>query len=120
VLRCLAVLLPDPGTHGVGARHAGLTIVLGHLGGLLNIGPYAGRKDEVFAQWKEDLTELAACPNVVVKLGGMANPRFGFGCRMKRGRRPSDEFAAATCRYSSPASNCSDRIAACREQLSDR
>ena len=47
------------------------TIVMGHCGGPLGYGPYAGRRDEVFAQWKRALTELAACPNVNIKLGGM-------------------------------------------------
>ncbi len=77
----------------------GMTIVLGHLGGLLNIGPYAGRKDEIFAHWKKDLAELATCPNVVVKLGGMANPRFGFGWQNEKRPPTSDQFVAATRRY---------------------
>ena len=46
-------------------------IVMGHCGGPLGYGPYAGRRDEVFVQWKRSLTELAACPNVNIKLGGM-------------------------------------------------
>jgi predicted TIM-barrel fold metal-dependent hydrolase len=37
----------------------------------LGYGPYAGRRDEVFSTWKAAMTELARCPNVVVKLGGM-------------------------------------------------
>ena len=51
----------------------GTSIVLCHVGGPLGYGPYAGRKDEVFAAWKTKITELAACPNVTVKLGGMMN-----------------------------------------------
>jgi L-fuconolactonase len=47
------------------------TIVLDHLGGPLGIGPYAGRTDATFARWRRDLVELACCPNVVVKLGGL-------------------------------------------------
>ncbi len=47
------------------------SFVLGHCGGPLGYGPYAGRQDEVFAQWKAGMVPLAACPNVVVKLGGM-------------------------------------------------
>ena len=46
-------------------------IVLCHMGGPLGYGPYAGRKDEVFAAWKAAITELATCPNVSVKLGGL-------------------------------------------------
>ena len=46
-------------------------IIVGHVGGPLGYGPYAGKKDEVFASWKAGISELAACPNVVMKLGGM-------------------------------------------------
>jgi L-fuconolactonase len=46
-------------------------IIMGHCGGPLGYGPYAGKRDEVFAQLKQSLTELAACPNVSMKLGGM-------------------------------------------------
>jgi L-fuconolactonase len=46
-------------------------IVLCHMGGPLGYGPYGGRKDEVFALWKKGMTELATCPNVSVKLGGL-------------------------------------------------
>ena len=46
-------------------------IVLCHMGGPLGYGPYAGKKDEVFTAWKAGMTELATCPNVSVKLGGL-------------------------------------------------
>ena len=46
-------------------------IIMNHTGGLLGYGPYAGRYDECFAQWKASMTELAQCPNVTMKLGGM-------------------------------------------------
>jgi predicted TIM-barrel fold metal-dependent hydrolase len=46
-------------------------IIMGHVGGVLGYGPYAGRHDEIFASWKASVTELAKCPNVTMKLGGM-------------------------------------------------
>jgi L-fuconolactonase len=46
-------------------------IIVGHCGGPLGYGPYAGKRDEVFARWKSAITGLATCPNVVMKLGGM-------------------------------------------------
>ena len=46
-------------------------IIVGHLGGPLGYGPYTGKRDEVFAAWKAGITELAGCPNVTMKLGGM-------------------------------------------------
>src|SRR5262249_55223816 len=46
-------------------------IVLDHVGGPIGLGPYAGRRDEVFAAWRETIHQLARCPNVHVKLGGL-------------------------------------------------
>jgi predicted TIM-barrel fold metal-dependent hydrolase len=48
-----------------------LPIILDHYGGLLGVGPYRGREQETFAAWRTDMVELAKCPNVVVKLGGL-------------------------------------------------
>ena len=55
-----------------------LPIVLNHLGGIWRIGPFAGRDDEVLSAWKKGLAEVAACPNVYMKLGGIGMPRIGF------------------------------------------
>ena len=55
------------------------TIVLDHLGGVLGVGPYASRQDEMFAAWSRDLRELARRPNVAVKLGGLGMRICGFG-----------------------------------------
>lgn len=72
------------------------TIVLDHFGGPLGIGPYAGRRDEIFAQWRQDLANLAVCPNVVAKLGGLAMTINGYG--FEKGARPatSDELVGAS------------------------
>ena len=43
------------------------------------VGPYAGQRDEIFAQWKIDMAELATCANVVMKVGGMTMPYSGYG-----------------------------------------
>ncbi len=47
------------------------TIILDHFGGPLGIGPYAGKRDELLGPWRQDISELATCPNVVAKLGGI-------------------------------------------------
>jgi L-fuconolactonase len=47
-------------------------IVLNHFGGPLGVGPYAGKRDEVFADWRASIKALSQCPNVYVKLGGLA------------------------------------------------
>ncbi len=72
-----------------------LPIVLDHVGGPLGIRGYAGRRDEVFAAWKASMTELATCPNVCVKLGGLGMRINGFG--FEDGAEPpsSDALAAA-------------------------
>ncbi|HEY4167257.1 MAG TPA: amidohydrolase family protein [Reyranella sp.] len=46
-------------------------IVLCHMGGVLGYGRHTGKKDEIFVQWKASMTELAKCPNVSVKIGGL-------------------------------------------------
>jgi predicted TIM-barrel fold metal-dependent hydrolase len=53
-------------------------ILLGHVGGVLGYGPYAGKKDEVFADWKRSMIELAQCRNVSVKLGGQMRRLAAF------------------------------------------
>lgn len=55
-----------------------LTIVLNHIGGLVRVGPYANRDETVLADWRSGLAAVAACPNVVLKLGGVGQSRFGF------------------------------------------
>ena len=55
-----------------------VTIIFNHFGGPVGIGPYAGKRAEIFAQWQKDVAELATCPNVVAKLGGLVMPINGF------------------------------------------
>ena len=68
-----------PDVVGLARAFPDVTIVLDHAGGPLGIGPYAGRRDEVFAFWRRAMTELACCPNVMVKIGGLAMTMSGFG-----------------------------------------
>ncbi len=76
-----------------------VTIVLDHFGGPLGIGPYEGKRDEIVRQWRQDIAELARCPNVVAKLGGINMPVNGFGWH-RRPRPPgSEELVAATGDY---------------------
>lgn len=48
------------------------TIVLDHCGTPLNIASYHGTLHENFDRWRQSIHELARCPNVTVKLGGLA------------------------------------------------
>jgi len=70
-------------------------IVHDHFGGLLGIGPYKDQRDEIFEQWKNDIADLAQCPNVVAKLGGMAMPINGYGWHKRDTPLTSDELVAA-------------------------
>jgi predicted TIM-barrel fold metal-dependent hydrolase len=54
------------------------TIVLNHVGGPLGIGPYAGRREAAFAEWKAGVRDVASSPNTYVKLGGLAMRITGF------------------------------------------
>jgi L-fuconolactonase len=53
-------------------------IVADHLGAPLGIGPYQGQRDQVLEVWRSSMSELATCPNVVLKLGGIGMPLFGL------------------------------------------
>ena len=93
-----------------------IPIVIDHVGGPLGIGPYQGRQDEVFASWRRDMKQLASCPNVSVKLGGLAMLVAGFGFHehalppsseeLARAWRPHmeaciEDFGAARCMFES-------------------
>lgn len=55
-------------------------IVLDHCGGPLGIGPYQGKQDEYFADWKKNIQAIAAASeNVYVKLGGIGMKVNGHG-----------------------------------------
>ena len=73
----------------------GTTMILDHFGTPLGVGPYADRKQEIFAAWKEDIEAIASCPNVVAKLGGLAMPDNGFGWDKRATPPSSDEFCQA-------------------------
>jgi len=70
-------------------------IVLDHVGGAIGLGRYAGRRDEVFAEWGARIRELAACPNVHIKLGGLGMRMFGFTLHTRELPPSSEELDAA-------------------------
>jgi predicted TIM-barrel fold metal-dependent hydrolase len=70
-------------------------IVLDHMGGPLGVGPYAGRRAEVLADWRARLAQVADCPNVFVKLGGLTMTSAGFGWHKRPAPPGSMELAAA-------------------------
>ena len=74
-------------------------IVLNHLGGVVGIGAYEGRRDEIFAEWSKSIAALAACPNIVIKLGGINMDYSGFGWHEKPQPPTSEALCQATRRY---------------------
>ena len=82
-LAALARALPD------------VSFVLDHLGGPLGVGPYAGRRDEVLESWRPAMEEVAACPNVALKLGGIGMAIYGLGWHRRDEPPSSEELAAA-------------------------
>jgi len=70
-------------------------IVIDHIGVPLGVGPYAGQRDAVFAEWKRQLQRIAQLPNVSIKLGGMGMSVFGFPFHEQARPPSSAELAQA-------------------------
>ena len=70
-----------------------LTIILNHIGGLLRVGPYGNRDDEVLTIWRRGIAAVAECPNVYMKLGGIGMPRTGFDWHDRNKPIGSEELA---------------------------
>jgi L-fuconolactonase len=79
------------------------TIILDHLGGPLGIGPYAGRRGEILARWRPMMAEIAACPNVFLKVGGIGMAMYGMAWHKKQSAPASDELVAA---WGEPMRHC--------------
>ena len=72
-----------------------LAIVLNHVGGVIRTGPYGDRDDEVLADWRGGIADVASCPNVYVKLGGIGMPRTGFDWHERDEPAGSEELAGS-------------------------
>jgi L-fuconolactonase len=72
-----------------------LTIIVNHIGGLVRIGSYANRDNDVLPAWRRGIASVAACPNVFIKLGGVGQHRFGFDWHARAQPIGSEELAAA-------------------------
>ncbi len=71
------------------------TIILNHVGGILGVGPYNGHRQEVLAGWRKDILEIAKCPNVYCKLGGLGMVSVGFDFHERDIPPSSEELAGA-------------------------
>src|SRR6266536_2295561 len=87
------------GIRHIAAWYPDTTLILNHFGGPLGVGGYAGQSDQVYADWRVAIAELARCPNVVAKLGGINMEVNGFGWHEKPRPPSSQELVDATRRY---------------------
>lgn len=76
-----------------------VTIVLDHIGGPLGVGPYKGKRDEVFQAWGKGIADLSTNPNVAVKLGGFGSTRSGYDWHERAVQPASAELANAMAPY---------------------
>lgn len=88
-----------------------LPIVLDHQGGPIGIGPYAGRRAEVFADWRRDMEALSRHANIRVKLGGFGMLMSGFDFHERPQPPGSDQLAEAWGPY---VTTCIDLFGASR------
>ena len=72
-----------------------VTIILNHIGAPLGVGPYAGKRDEVYQIWRSGIALLAQCSNIHVKLGGVGSLRSGYDWHERAIPPSSEELAAA-------------------------
>lgn len=84
----------------------GTTMVLDHFGTPIGVGRFAGKRDEVFDSWAEELTAVAANDNVVAKIGGLAMPDNGYGWHTRDRPASSDELVEAHARWYHHAIEC--------------
>ena len=71
------------------------TIILNHLGGPLGIGEYGVNSEKTFDDWQAAIADVATCPNVVVKLGGLGMHINGFGWDQREIPIGAEELAEA-------------------------
>jgi len=72
------------------------TIVVNHVGGLIaHTRTYLARKEEAIAEWRSGMAELAKCPNVYVKLGGLGMSYLGLGFDRLEKPASSEDLAKA-------------------------
>ena len=77
-----------------------LTLVLNHLSPIAQFDGGSLSQSDLMAQWRRGIAQIAAQPNVHMKLGGCANPMMAhslpaFSSLRERDRPPSSEQLAA-------------------------
>jgi L-fuconolactonase len=70
-------------------------IVLNHMGIAVPADDSQAARQQAFIEWDEAMRELARRPNVVVKVGGLGLPFWGFGFHERTDPIGHEELAAA-------------------------
>lgn len=78
-------------------------IVMNHTGMPLGYGPYEGKNDEVYAAWHATMKQIAAIPNVTLKLGGMMMRLCAFDYMAMPAPPTSEQLADAWRPYIEPS-----------------
>lgn len=89
----------NPAFHALAAAVPETTIILDHFGTPIGSGPDSKNREEIYTEWQNDITDIAKCPNVIAKLGGLAMPFNGFGWDQRAIPPTSDEFVEMQQRY---------------------
>jgi predicted TIM-barrel fold metal-dependent hydrolase len=90
---CYHTQLPE--VVALASSFPGLRIVVNHVGTPLAIGRFAGRHDEVFAEWRAQAARLRGHANVSLKFGGLGMRFSGSGFDRLDVPPSSDDLATA-------------------------
>lgn len=74
-------------------------IIINHTGTPVGIGPYEGKREMVFGDWKHGIRDLAGCGNTFMKLGGLGMIFCGFDWHNRSVPPGSVELAQAAAPY---------------------
>ena len=87
-------------------RYPELIIIHDHFGGPLGVGPYEGKREEIFKKWKDDISLLSESKNVYAKLGGLAMPVNGWNFHKQDKPASSDQIVDLHQQYYLHTINC--------------
>jgi L-fuconolactonase len=72
--------------------HPDASVVMDHAGGVLGVDPHTDRA-AVFESWRENIKQVASCPNVSVKIGGLGMLYTGWDFHLRDTPPSSQDLA---------------------------
>lgn len=82
------------------------TMIVNHLGTPVGCAPGSADEDPVFADWARGIARLAALPNLVIKLGGLASIVTGYDGHRRERPPASQDFVDQRGAYFRHAIGC--------------